>query len=95
MQLLRVGCREPEHADELFALRLAIDDEVDGLEWSAFATVFSSLITSRCGGAARAMDLSRCLWTLVRAVGPREALVSFTHMRRPVIGAIVHRPGCL
>jgi hypothetical protein len=48
-----------KHADELFALSLAIDDEVDRLEWSVFATVFSSLIISRGSGASRAMDLSR------------------------------------
>jgi hypothetical protein len=48
-----------KHADELFALSLAIDDEVDRLEWSVFATVFSPLIISLGSGASRAMDLSR------------------------------------
>jgi uncharacterized protein len=35
------------------------------------------------------------LWTLVRGVGPGQALVSFTHMRRPVIGAIDPSPARL
>jgi DNA modification methylase len=48
-----------KHADELFALSLAIDDEIGVVEWPIFAAVFSSLIISRGSGASRAMDLSR------------------------------------
>jgi DNA modification methylase len=47
------------HADELFALSLAIDDEIGSAEWPIFAAIFSSLIISRGSGASRAMDLSR------------------------------------
>jgi DNA modification methylase len=47
------------HADELFALSLAIDDEVGSADWPIFAAIFSSLIISRGSGASRAMDLSR------------------------------------
>lgn len=47
------------HADELFALSLAIDDQIGSGEWPIFAAVFSSLIISRGSGASRAMDLSR------------------------------------
>lgn len=35
------------------------------------------------------------LWGLVRSLGPGQALVSFTHMRRPVIGAIDPSPAQL
>ena len=35
------------------------------------------------------------LWGLVRGLGPGQALVSFTHMRRPVIGAIDPSPARL
>lgn len=48
-----------KHADELFALSLAIDNEIGPSEWPVFAAVFSSLIISRGSGASRAMDLSR------------------------------------
>jgi DNA modification methylase len=48
-----------KHADELFALSLAIDDKIGGAEWPIFAAIFSSLIISRGSGASRAMDLSR------------------------------------
>jgi DNA modification methylase len=47
------------HADELFALSLAIDDEISSAAWPIFAAIFSSLIISRGSGASRAMDLSR------------------------------------
>jgi hypothetical protein len=47
------------HADELFALSLAIDDEIGSADWPIFAAIFSSLIISRGSGASRAMDLSR------------------------------------
>jgi hypothetical protein len=47
------------HADELFALSLAIDDEIGSAEWPIFAAIFSSLVISRGSGASRAMDLSR------------------------------------
>jgi hypothetical protein len=48
-----------KHADELFALSLAIDGIAGRVEWPIFATLFSSLIISRQSGASRAMDLSR------------------------------------
>ncbi len=48
-----------KHADELFALSLAIEDETNAAEWPIFAAIFSSLIISRGSGASRAMDLSR------------------------------------
>jgi DNA helicase HerA-like ATPase len=35
------------------------------------------------------------LWALVRGLGPGQALVSFTHMRRPVIAAIDPSPARL
>jgi DNA helicase HerA-like ATPase len=35
------------------------------------------------------------LWNLVRGLGPGQALVSFTHIRRPVIGAIDPSPAKL
>lgn len=35
------------------------------------------------------------LWTLVRGLGPGQALVSFTHIRRPIIGAIDPSPAKL
>ena len=35
------------------------------------------------------------LWTLVRGLGPGQALISFTHIRRPVIGAIDPSPAKL
>ena len=35
------------------------------------------------------------LWGLVRGLGPGQALVSFTNMRRPVIGAIDPSPARL
>jgi hypothetical protein len=35
------------------------------------------------------------LWTLVRGLGPGQALVSFTHIRRPVIAAIDPSPAKL
>jgi len=44
---------------QLFALSLAIDDEIGSAEWPIFAAIFSSLIISRGSGASRAMDLSR------------------------------------
>lgn len=47
------------HADELFALSLAIDNEIGAADWPIFAAIFSSLIISRGSGASRAMDLSR------------------------------------
>jgi DNA modification methylase len=46
------------HADELFALSIAID-EIGSADWPIFAAIFSSLIISRGSGASRAMDLSR------------------------------------
>jgi hypothetical protein len=48
-----------KHADELFALSLAIDQFAGEPEWPVFATLFSSLIISRGSGASLAMDLSR------------------------------------
>ena len=48
-----------KHADQLFALSLAIDAEIGAAEWPIFAAIFSSLIISRGSGASRAMDLSR------------------------------------
>ena len=48
-----------EHADELFALSLAIDRLAGRVEWPIFATLFSSLIISRGSGASLAIDLSR------------------------------------
>ena len=48
-----------EHADELFALSLALDKLAGRTEWPIFATLFSSLIISRGSGASLAMDLSR------------------------------------
>jgi DNA modification methylase len=47
------------HADELFALSLAIDAESSAVDWPVLAAIFSSLIISRGSGASRAMDLSR------------------------------------
>jgi DNA modification methylase len=47
------------HAHELFALSLAIDDEIRSADWPVIAAIFSSLIISRGSGASRAMDLSR------------------------------------
>jgi DNA modification methylase len=47
------------HADELFALSLAIDAETSTVDWPVLAAMFSSLIISRQSGASRAMDLSR------------------------------------
>jgi DNA helicase HerA-like ATPase len=35
------------------------------------------------------------LWRLVRGLGPGQSLVSFTHMRRPVIAAIDPSPARL
>jgi DNA modification methylase len=48
-----------KHANELFALSLAIENETNASEWAVFAALFSSLIISRGSGASRAMDLSR------------------------------------
>ena len=48
-----------EHADELFALSLALDKLAGRAAWPIFATLFSSLIISRGSGASLAMDLSR------------------------------------
>jgi DNA modification methylase len=48
-----------KHAEQLFALSLAIDAEIGTAEWPIFAAIFSSLIISRGSGASRAMDLSR------------------------------------
>jgi hypothetical protein len=50
---------QKEHADQLFALSLAIDEVAGKDQWPVLATLFSSLIISRGSGASMAMDLSR------------------------------------
>jgi DNA modification methylase len=62
------------HADELFALSLAIDDEVGAADWPIFAAIYSSLIISRGSGASRAMDLSRSRPHRVDSKVPRSPL---------------------
>jgi DNA modification methylase len=47
------------HANQLFALSLAIDQFAKRDEWPVLATLFSSLIIARDSGSSRALDLSR------------------------------------
>jgi DNA modification methylase len=62
------------HADELFALSLAIDAEIGAADWPVFAAIFSSLIISRGSGASRAMDLSRSRPHRVESKIPKSPL---------------------
>jgi DNA modification methylase len=61
-----------EHANELFALSVAIEKLAGRTEWPIFASLFSSLIVSRGSGASLAMDLSRSRPHRVEGKVPRS-----------------------
>jgi hypothetical protein len=76
-RFIRYWFRKP-HADELFALSLAIDEEIGTAEWPIFAAIFSSLIISRGSGASRAMDLSRSRPHRVESKIPKSPFAFWT-----------------